>query len=148
MHQWHSGLLPSTHNMHRKHNTGTPEIQHAVSFPLRRPGQSVAGFVREHLALIEQAIDHGVKAPAIVQSMAAAGAVATARSFEVALYRARVWRRRQPPVHGSVQRPEAAAPTAALPPSVPVAAVAPPKPAAGRAVRLTPTVDLKPDDLI
>jgi hypothetical protein len=115
--------------------------------PVARVGQSLSGYVREHLALIERLIEVGIKYEAVLMSLRAAGlSGATYGALDAALFRARRQRK---------ERQEARSPEASMPltqtqrAAQPQARLAPARQATPPpAIRLTPTKDLKPEDFI
>jgi len=126
-----------------------PSARQALpQLPPAKFGQSLSGYVREHLDAIETLLESGLKYDSVVLSLINSGIDgATYGALDSALFRARRRRKARPgrpaapPQTSQPARPQ----PAALPPDEP--AKIPPRPD-GKGVRLTPTADLKPDDLI
>jgi hypothetical protein len=115
--------------------------------PVAKIDQSLSGYVREHLDAIERLLDAGLKYDTIVSLLLNAGLESAAYSaFDAALYRARRRRKLQPGRDSAVPQtdPIATPQPGALPPVEP--ARIPPRPDQ-KGVKLTPTADLKPEDL-
>jgi hypothetical protein len=128
--------------MQRKHAKKETVVEPAVVLPQRRDGQSAFGFVRQHLALIEEAVSSGVKSRALVDALSAVDVVVTPRSLSTALYRARNTRN-----HAPVRQPAAQTTVPATEPTPSPPAALPPRQEKRSAVRLTPTAELKQEDL-
>ncbi len=126
-----------------------PSARQALpQLPPAKLGQSLSGYVREHLVAIEALLDSGLKYDTVVLALIEAGIEgATYGALDSALFRAR--RRRKSTTGRATatqhSNPPARPQPAALPPVEP--AKIPPRPDS-KGVRLTPTADLNPDDLL